>query len=326
MDYSSIISKENIFSAWKEFQKGKMKKKDVLEFSQNLEKNLFSLHYSLKNNSYNHDKYKKFIISDPKRRIINKATVKDRITHHSIVRQIESFYDKKFIQNSFSSRKNKGLHKGVKTLNKQILKISKNNTKNIYYLKCDINKFFDSVNHQILFNILERDIKDIYTLRLIEIIINSFHVNYKTALPLGNYTSQIFSNIYLNELDQYIKRITKIENYFRYCDDFIILNSSKSELYKILNKINYFLNNSLSLKLHKNKIYINKVSKGVDFLGYVIFPNYRILRTKTKKRIMKKFRLNPNSESLASYVGMTKHANCNDIRRELNKIYFHFKK
>ena len=203
-----------------------------------------------------------------------------------------------------------------------ILSVTRNNTRNAYYLKCDIKKFFDSIDHEILKKILKKNIQDKEILNLIYETINSFNVKPNKGLPLGNYTSQLFSNIYMNEFDQYIKRKLRIKHYIRYCDDFIILDSSKENLEIILKDISRFLNERLDLKLHKEKIFINRISKGIDFLGHVVFPNHIILRTRTKKRIIKKFKKRPNKDSLASYVGITKHARASNIKRELNNIYF----
>ena len=207
-----------------------------------------------------------------------------------------------------------------------IRSITQNDTRKSYYLKCDIKKFFDSVDHTILLSILQQNISDEDVLDLIMNVISSFHTTPGKGLPLGNYTSQIFANIYLNELDQYIKRSLRIKYYIRYCDDFIILGYSKEELVATLKRIDLFLIENLDLRLHTEKIFINSVSKGVDFLGYVIFPHHIIVRTRTKKRMYARFRKNPTTDSLASYVGMTKHANSNGIRRTLMKIYFDSKK
>jgi len=261
-----------------------------------------------------------------KRRIINKASVADRIIHHAIVRVIEPFYEKRFIHRSYASRKSKGLHKGVKELRRMMLAVTRNDTRKAYYLKCDIKKFFDSVDHDILKDILQKNIRDQDILDLLVGIIDSFHTEDRKGLPLGNYTSQLFANMYMNELDQYIKRVLRIKHYIRYSDDFVILGSSKKELIGILEKIKVFLNEKLHLRLHKEKIFLNQLSKGIDFLGYVVFPHHMVLRTRTKKRMYRKFKKNPNAESLASYIGMTKHAYSNNIRRDLLKIYFEYKK
>ena len=299
-----------------------MQKADVLDFSHHIEQHLFQIHGDLNSKKYKHSKYHTFILCDPKRRVINKASVRDRIVHHAIVRILEPFYERRFIHRSYASRKKKGLHKGTKELHRMMLSATRNSTKKAYYLKCDIKKFFDSIDHNILLSILKKSIDDEEIINLLEGIINSFHVKPSKGLPLGNYTSQLFANVYMNELDQYIKRKLRVKYYIRYCDDFIILNPSKERLETIRKDIEVFLNKKLNLYLHEEKIFINQVSRGIDFLGYVIFLHHAILRTRTKKRISRKFKKNPNKESLASYMGMTKHACANNIRRELLKIYF----
>lgn len=325
VEYFNIISKENLFLAWEGFKRGKLNKKDVLDFSYAAEKNLLKLHLELLNKKYNHGIYETFVLHDPKPRLISKACVKDRIVHHAIVRILEPIYDKKFIYRSYSSRKNKGLHKAILELRKMVLSVTKNDNRSAYYLKCDIKKFFDSIDHNILINIIKKDIKNQEVLNLLLNVIKSFSSEPGKGLPLGNYTSQIFTNIYMHRLDEYIKRNLKIKYYIRYSDDFVLIHQSKDFLSKVLKDINCFLNSNLKLKLHENKIILNKVSKGIDFLGYVVFPNYVKLRTKTKKRILKKFHKKPSFKTLNSYIGITKHAYSNEVRRNLLKKYYYSK-
>ncbi len=198
-------------------------------------------------------------------------------------------------------------------------------------MKCDIRKFFDSINHEILFNLIEKKISCPDTLWLIEIIIKSFRKTENKGIPLGNVISQLFANIYLNELDQFIKHKLKIKYYTRYCDDFIVLDSDKENLEKSLNQIKEFLNNKLNLELHPQKIQIRKLRQGIDFLGYVILPHCIVLRTKTKKRMFRKIienkkRLSQNlvsndsfNQSLQSYLGILKHCKGYKLRLKLDE-------
>jgi len=203
-----------------------MKKADVLEFKLRLEDNIFELHQELKNRTYEHSDYTAFNVCDPKLRKIHKANVKDRILHHAVFRILYPIFDKSFIFDSYSCRIGKGTHRAVKRLENFCRKSNRNNRKNIFALKCDIKKFFDSVKQDILLNLIEGKIIDNDAIWLIEKIIRSF----PSGLPLGNVTSQIFANIYLNELDQFIKHKLKIKYYLRYCDDFIILSESRDYL------------------------------------------------------------------------------------------------
>lgn len=172
--FNEIISLENLFSAWSEFRRNKGKKEDVLKFEKNLEDNIFSLHNDLKNGLYKHDEYTGFFITDPKRRHVHKATVRDRILHHSIFRVLYPVFAPKFIYHSFSCQIGKGTHKGIKSVQKMFRKVSKNNTQPCYALKCDVKKFFDGINHKILLEILSRRIKDEKVMRLLKEVIGSF--------------------------------------------------------------------------------------------------------------------------------------------------------
>jgi len=179
-------------------------------------------------------------------------------------------------------------------------------------LKCDVKKFFDSINHQTLIDILKQKIKDENILNLIQEIIFSFEMNSDKGIPLGNLTSQYFANIYLNELDWFVKHRLRIKYYIRYTDDFLILNSDKNYLLGLIGSINHFLNNRLKLNLHPDKIIVRKHNQGIDFLGYVTLPRYRVLRTKTKKRMFRKVA----DKNIQSYLGILKH--CCGYKLKLN--------
>ncbi|KKQ06910.1 MAG: Retron-type reverse transcriptase, partial [Candidatus Moranbacteria bacterium GW2011_GWF1_36_4] len=168
---------ENLLEAWKEFEKGKKNRKDVQEFSMNLMDNIFSLHQDLLNHTYKHGGYQAFKINDPKPRDIHKAKVRDRLLHHAIYRKLYPFFDKTFISDSYSCRINKGTHKAIEKFRKYFNKVSQNNTKTCYVLKCDIKKFFASIDHEILISILKEHIPDENILWLLVEIIESFHIS-----------------------------------------------------------------------------------------------------------------------------------------------------
>ncbi len=168
--------------------------------------------------------------------------------------------------------------------------MSANNTKAVWMLKCDIKKFFDSVDHEILLVLLKKKIRDNRILVLLETIIRSFHGEPNRGIPLGNLTSQLFSNVYLDPLDQFIKRDLRIKNYIRYADDFVILDRDLDKLSLILPKIQSFLETNLNMQLHQNKVIFRRWNQGIDFLGYVSFPHYTILRIHTRKRMFRKLR------------------------------------
>ena len=288
--FEHIISLENLFLAWKEFKKGKTSKIEVQEFAFNLEDNIFRLHHELKQGIWEPEAYKAFYVRDPKLRHIHKATVRDRVFNQALYRVLYQIFDKGFIHDSYSCRKQKGTHKGVERLSLFIKRITHNHTKPAYALKCDVRKFFDNISHEILLKIIKRKIYEADVYGLIEQIINSFHVKSGVGLPLGNVTSQLFANVYLNELDQFIKHNLKVKYYLRYCDDFIILDTEEGSLNEYIQKIDHFLKERLKLNLHPNKIIVRKCTQSTDFLGYLTLPRYKLLRTKTKRRMFKKVR------------------------------------
>ncbi|MCM8782687.1 MAG: reverse transcriptase domain-containing protein [Candidatus Omnitrophica bacterium] len=294
--YNKISTLENIFHGWEEFRRGKKKKRDVLSFERYLENNIFSLYEALSKKTYRPGNYSQFIVRDPKLRIIHKASVRDRVVHHIASRELKKIFEPTFYAHSYSCRKNRGTHKGIYAFQKMARKVSRNNTKVCWILKCDIKKFFASVSHKILVKILTRKKADKDYLELLKRIIDSFHsdktTNFqdKKGVPIGNLTSQFFADIYLNELDQFMKHTLKVQHYIRYADDFAILLDNKSYLENPVSSINKFLITELELELHPNKVIFRKFNSGVDFLGYVIFPHYVLPRTKTKRRLLRKIK------------------------------------
>jgi RNA-directed DNA polymerase len=312
--FEEIVSLVNLVSAWEKFSKGKHKRVDVMLFENNLEDNIFKLQSLLVSGEYHHDNYKPFTVFDPKQRQIHKATVKDRLVHQAVVNIIEPQFEKRFIYDSYSCRLGKGTHAAVQRLRIFLHQASKNNTKTLYALKCDIKKFFANVDHGILLNLIARRIKDHRTISLLTVIINSFHISEGIGLPLGNLTSQLFANLYLHELDFYVKHKLQRKYYLRYCDDFVILDQDHKALQNLIPKIAVFLSSTLKLNLHPNKVLIRSRTQGIDFLGYVLLPHATVLRTKTRNRVLKKI----NQRNCASYLGLCKHADAYNLERVLS--------
>ncbi|MEK7658415.1 MAG: reverse transcriptase/maturase family protein [Patescibacteria group bacterium] len=316
--YEYLISVNNLLEAWTEFIKGKRNKSDVQIFSFHLMDNILQLHCDLKNGTYKHGGYQQFKINDPKPRIIHKASVKDRLLHHAVYRILYPFFDKKFIADSFSCRNNKGAHKAINRFREFSYIVSKNNTKTCWVLKCDIKKFFASVDQNILINILAQQIPDENIVNLLKEIITSFKPN---GLPLGNLTSQIFANVYLNEFDQLVKHKLKVKYYIRYADDFVILSENKNYLVNLIFEFKNYLSKELKLALHPDKIFIKTLNSGVDFLGWINFTDHRILRTKTKNRMLKRINNNSSIETFNSYLGLLKHGNSYRIKNKILNAY-----
>ncbi len=319
MNYEDIISVKNLFEAWQEFQNGKKKKDDVSEFALNLSKNIFSLHDDLKGMKYEHGGYIDFKINDPKPRDISKAIVRERLLHHAVYKILYPYFDQKFIFDSYSCRDEKGTHKANARFRDFGRKVSKNNTKQCWILKCDIRKFFASIDQEILIGILKKHIVDENIMWLLERIISSFHTTrIGVGLPLGNLTSQLFVNIYMNEFDQFMKHELKTKYYIRYADDFVIFSQDKGYLENFLLDVGKFLNEKLHLNLHPNKVFIETLSSGVDFLGWVHFPNHRVLRTSTKRKMFRNLKLKEGKlETIQSYLGMLKHGNAFELSKRL---------
>lgn len=307
---------ENLLYAWEKFLSGKKDKNDVAAFQVKLMDNTFCLFQDLKNKTYIHGRYAAFNIADPKPRNIHKASVRDRLLHHLIYQEFYGYFDKKFIYDSYSCRINKGTHKAVRRFVELSRKVSWNNARTCFILKGDIKKFFANINHLTLENILKIYIIDQNILNLLSNIIRSFSLAKPgVGSPLGNLTSQIFVNIYMNEFDQFIKHKLKAKCYIRYCDDFVIFSENRDWLQNIIPTIQEFLQSHLGLELHQNKMFIKTIFSGMDFLGWKHFPTHRLLRSATKRRMMKRIQKNPKPETLASYFGLLKHGDTEKIKR-----------
>jgi RNA-directed DNA polymerase len=322
--YNDIISLVNLHEAWGEFLPGKKHKKDVAEFSLRLSAHIFSLHEDLKNREYRHGAYAAFAINDPKPRSIHKATVRDRLLHHAIYKILYPHFDRLFIHDSYSCRVLKGTHRALGRFRQLSRKASKNGSRTCWVLKCDIRKFFASIDHAALMRILEKHIADRDIIALLREVIGSFHSTRPgVGLPLGNLTSQLLVNIYMNEFDQRMKHAFKVPYYIRYADDFVILDHDKSRLLELLLKIGDFLSEELKLLLHPDKVFIKTLSSGVDFLGWVHFPDHRVLRTVTKRRMLKNIGPDAKKETVQSYLGMLSHGNAKKLQAKIRGLSPH---
>jgi len=282
--------------------------------------NILLLHRELAEKSYSHGGYEAFKINDPKPRDIHKASVRDRLLHHAIYRKLYPLFDKTFIADSFSCRLKKGTHKAINRFREFHYKVGKNNTQTCWILKCDIRKFFASIDHEILINILREHIADENLMELLKNIIGSFSsIRDGVGLPLGNLTSQLFVNIYMDKFDQFVKHKLRAKHYIRYCDDFVVFSESKDGAQKIIPLIQEFLNKELKLELHPDKISIKTVASGVDFLGWVNFTDHRILRTVTKRKMFRNIKEKGGKvETIQSYLGLIGHGNS----FKLKKMFF----
>lgn len=316
--FEEIVSFENLFFSWREFQRGKSQKEDVAEFTLRLIPHLSSLHRDLVSGSYRHGGYAHFKVNDSKPRDIHKARVRDRVLHHAVYRALYPYFDRKFIHDSYSCREGKGTHRALRRFAEFARRAGSNSTRTVWVLKCDVRKFFASIDHKILLSILESHVEDPRLMAVICEIIDSFPSGGGgVGIPLGNLTSQLFANVYLNPLDHYIKRTLHVRHYVRYADDFVILSSQKDYLFELFPYIANFLRDNLRLSMHEEEPTLRTVASGVDFLGWVHFPDHRVVRTKTLKKMWQVLSATPYPETIASYLGMLVHGNAKTIRAEL---------
>lgn len=321
--FENITSVENLLEAWEEFLPGKRSKPDVIEFSLHLMDNVFKLHRDLVSSTYRHGPYHAFNISDPKPRSIHKATVRDRLLHHAVYCVLYPYFDRRFIADSFSCQEGKGTHRALRRFERFGYQVSKNGTRTCWVLKCDVKKFFANIDHTTLLNILRQHL-DGKTIQLIAIIVESFHsARPGVGLPLGNLTSQLLVNVYMNEFDRYVKHALKIKHYLRYADDFVIFSRDWAQLETFLSEIEKFLRERLKLELHPDKISIRTLASGVDFLGWVHFSDHRVLRTATKRRMFRRVAEHPARKTYESYRGLLAHGNTKKLERTLLLAYHH---
>lgn len=273
-----IVDYDNLYLAYRKARKGKAWQNTIKVFENNTKENLKNIQKDLLNESFKTSEYKTKQVYEPKQRTIYILPFyPDRIVQHALMNIIEPLWDKRFIYDSYSCRKGKGQHKGSRRCMEFVRRYK-------YCLKGDISKFYPSINHDIMYGLVEKTIKCPKTLNLLKNII--YAIGGGENIPIGNYTSQWLGNLYLHELDKYCKHTLKIKGYVRYCDDFILLHNDKNYLHYCLQKIKSFLQYELNLIMSKDSVF--PVTQGIDFLGYRHFPRYILLRKSTAKRVKKR--------------------------------------
>ena len=325
-EFDKYLTYDNLMKAHLLSRKGKNCKKEVILFNLKQEEYIRWLYEQLKNGTYKHGGYRVFYIQYPKRRKIEASRYMDRIVHRWIVDSfLNRYFVNQFINTSYACIKNRGMHKASMDVQKT-MKHCKRIWQNYYILKMDIRKYFQNIDKDILMNILKRKVKEEKLVELLEKIVYSN--SGKKGLPIGNYTSQIFANIYLNEIDQYIKHELKVKYYFRYMDDSILFVKTKKEAIELLEKIKNYLKIKLELELN-DKTQIFKSDQGVNFCGYKI-NEYRLkLRDRGKKAIKQKVRYlkeevqkgNMSSKEASRFIcghlGYMKYANTRNLEEKL---------
>jgi len=315
--YAQVYDFQNLLKSYYQARRCKSKKGYIIAFEWNLEKNLFDIQKKLKNHNYQFGQYQSFYVSDPKKRLIFAAPFQDRIVHHALCNVIEPIFDKGFIFDSYACRRNKGTHKAVFRLKKFMRSFGDDK---FYVFKADIKKYFPSINREILFQLIKKKISDQDTLQLIREIIDS--LDGENGIPIGNLTSQLFANIYLNELDQFVKHHLKVKYYCRYVDDFVLLYKNRNQLKKWREGIKEFLKNKLQLEIHSQKQEIFPAKIGIDFLGYHIFMDHILVRQSTIRRFFCRLKSGKMpSQSIYSYLGHFKFADTFGLMKKINRIY-----
>ena len=320
----------NLESAYHKAAKGKLWHPNVIAFEEKWRYNLCTLLRNLKEHEYTPNPLKKFILRDPKTRVISVSDFRDRIIHHAIINTLQPIYEPLFIHDSYASRKGKGTLKALQRFDAFKRKVSKNNTRNCYVLKADIKHYFDTVDHEILINIIRKKIRDKNIVELIQKILDNHQSKEsKKGMPLGNWTSQFFANIYLNELDQFIKKEINVKCYIRYVDDFVILHHSKQKLENYKSTIQQFLQKNLRLEMHLNKCKIIPLNQGVNFLGFKVFYYHKTVLKRNLQKVSKRLgelmmeykdKLRDAQEVMRvieGWNGYAKHGNTYNLRRRI---------
>jgi len=286
-----------------------------MDFELHLEDNIFDLYDDLHNNAYKHSLYKHFQIFDNKKRDIYKAEVRDRIVHQIVYDYLLSIFEPGFIPDSYASRINKGQYKAINAF-KYFIKLARSNNHNrCFVLKCDVKKYFNSIDQDILLYLIREKVLCNKTFEIIRDVMFSFQsiTKINKGVPLGNITSQIFANIYLNILDKYVKKELKCRFYVRYNDDFVIISDNAEKLEEIRDKIIIYVKEKLLLEIPVEKTCIRKIEWGIDFLGFNILSNTVLLRNKTKNKIYSNISL----KNRDSYFSILNHCDSYNLKRKI---------
>jgi len=309
--FDIFVKEENLYKSWRKFKRGKRERPDVIWFERKLAQEISNLSSELLTENYSHSGYLKFFVRDPKFRPIHKALVRDRIVHQALYDVLYPLWDKTFFFDSYSSRLGKGTQAAIARIMKFIGQDSLNLKREVYVFHGDVKNFFGSVDHMILLSFLNKKIADKHYLRLCRHIIRSFNGAEGVGIPLGNLTSQLFANIYLHELDYFIKQRHGVRHYVRYNDDFYIISSDKDFLVTLSRDIKEFLSSYLHLDLPDHKIIIKNLKDGIDILGVVAFPYGLVPRRRLRRKalaivsqIERSGYTTQASRQLVSYIGL----------------------
>lgn len=366
-----LFSFSNLLKAYYQCRRRKRKTTNAAKFELNFENELLKLEQELHGHTYKPGRSICFVVAEPKPREVFAADFRDRIIHHLIVNHLESIWEQKFIHHSYSCRKNKGAHRAIKDLKKFLKQVSQNFSQPAYCLQVDISAFFMSLKKDVLFDLINRHLKNPELLCLIKQIISHdptknfyqkgnpalfhlipthkslFKVPENQGLPIGNLTSQFFANVYLNELDQFVKHKLKVKYYLRYVDDLLLLHQDLKQLKIWEQQLNKFLKEKLKLHFHPQKTILQSIYKGINFVGFIVYPNHTLIRNRAVRKFKNKLwlfnkkilslnlehpvrlwtpELRDNFQeifaTINSYYGQFKHADTFRLRQHLYEKHF----
>lgn len=352
-----LFTLERIYHAYRQCRHRKRGTSNALFFEQNLEENLLALHQELNSGSYKPGRSIAFLVDKPKKREIFAADFRDRVVHHLLVGHLEPAWERRFIHDSYACRKGKGTHQGVARLRSFLRKATNNKTQTAWYLQLDVRGFFVAIDKSVLYQQLAAKENDPTVLWLIRQMLLTdptdncllrgdrlasfmslpahktlFKASKQCGLPIGNLTSQFFANVYLDALDQFVKHQLKAKWYLRYCDDFILVSQNRGQLLDWEQKIGAFLQKNLKLELNERRR-LRPTQDGVDFLGYIIRPDYLLVRRRVVGSLMEKLRFVEHSLLQAGmklegryHVYPWPHSLLQKLNQWLTAYMAHFKK
>jgi hypothetical protein len=318
--YEKIISVENLHLADRKARRGKKLSYGVLVHNRHRERNILSLHEMLKNRTFRTSKYKVYNIFFPKERLIYRLPYyPDRILHHAIMNEMEQIWVRQFTRDTYACIKKRGITGAMRAVKRSLYNVKGTQ----YCLKTDIRKFYPSVDHAILKRIIRRKIACEHLLELLDRIIDS-----APGVPIGNYLSQYFANLYLAYLDHWIKESLRLKYYFRYADDMVFLHENKEHLHVVLSRVQEYLNDNLKLELKGNYQIFPVHKRGIDFVGFVFYHTHTRLRKSIKQNLCKVVaKLNDIKNitdkqykmKISPWLGWAKASNCKNLLKKIIK-------
>jgi RNA-directed DNA polymerase len=338
--YPQVSAFGTLYWAWRKARRNKRYTHSAAMFERDLDAELLSLYRELGSETYQPGEYVHFVVHEPKRRLISAAPFRDRVAHHALISVLEPIYERKFIFDSYANRVGKGTHAALDRCTHFMRQFK-------FVLQCDVQQFFPSIDHEILKSLLARTIACPRTLRLCQKIIDSgagvltheYNMHYfpgddlfaaarPRGLPIGNLTSQFWANVYLNELDQFVKHTLRCAGYVRYVDDFLLFADDKTTLHRWREAIIHHLS-YLRVTIHENRAHPRPVTQGIFFLGFKVYPDHRLLKRsrgisyrRHLKTLWRRFKAGEISrdngrDSVMAWIGHVRHGDTYHLRRKL---------